>query len=416
MLRADIIELSDGVYTSPVFLVPKKDSSFRMVVDYRKLNQQTIPENFPMQNITDSLQALGSNHPTIFSTLDMQSGYHQIPIKKSARKFTGFIMPDNVYQFKRAPFGLTNCPFVFSKLMSKVLAGLQGQILLVFIDDIIAFSPTFEQHLLDLKTIFDRLQQANLSLKPSKCEFGKDKIKFLGHEVLAKGISPFDDDKIKIINDAQPPTTVKGVRQFLGLAGYYRKHILNFSKIAAPLTDLTKGVIKSKPITWNPECQKAFDTLKYALTHAPILVYPNYSQPFILTTDASNYATWAILSQIHDKKEVVIAYGGRKLSQAEQTYTTTERECLAVIEGLREFEPYIRGRSVKILTDHANLKWILTQKQPPGRLARWLAYLQSFSFQVEHRSGSKIPHADAISRQFMGTDIHTEDHRKNSHI
>jgi hypothetical protein len=296
MLRADIIELSDGVYTSPVVLVPKKDSSFRMVVDYKKLNQQTIPENFPMQNITYLLQALGFNHPTIFSTLDMQSRYHQIPIKKS------------------------------------------------------------------LKTIFDRLQQANLSLKPSKCEFGKDKIKFLGHEVSAKGISPIDD-KIKIINDAQPPTTVKGVRQFLGLAGYYRKHILNFSKIAAPLTHPTKGVIKSKAITWNPECQKAFDTLEHVLTHAPILAYPNYSQPFILTTDASNYATWAIISQICDKKEVVIAYGDRKLSLAEQKYTTTERECLAVIEGLREFEPYIRGCSVKILTDHAALKWILTQKQ-----------------------------------------------------
>jgi hypothetical protein len=299
--------------------------------------------------------------------------------------------------------------------MSKVLAGLQWQILLVYIDDIIAFSPTFEQHLLDLKTIFDRLQQANLSLKPSKCEFGKDKIKFLGHEVSAKGISPVDD-KIKIINEAQPPTTVKGVRQFLGLAGYYRKHILNFSKIAAPLTDLTKGVVQCKAITWNPECQKAFDTLKYALTHAPILAYPNYSQPFILTTDASNYATGAILSQICDKKEVVIAYGGRKLSQAEQKYTTTERECLAVIEGLREFEPYIRGRSVKILTDHAALKWILTQKQPSGRLARWLAYLQSFSFQ--HRSGSKIPHADAISRQIQVTDSDTitKDHHKNWHL
>jgi hypothetical protein len=272
-----------------------------------------------MQNITDSLQALGSNHPTIFSTLDIQSGYHRIPIKKSARKFMGCITPDNIYQFKHSPFGLTNCPFVFSKLMSKVLAELQWQILLVYMDDIIPFSPTFEQHLIDLKTIFDRLQQANLSLKPSKCEFGKDKIKFLGHEVSAKGISPVDD-KIKIINDAQPPTTVKGVRQFLGLAGYYHKHILNFSKIAAPLTDLTKGVTKSKAITWTPECQKAFDTLKHALTHAPILAYPNYSQPFILTKDASNYATRAILSQIRDKKKVVIAYGSRKLSQTEQKH------------------------------------------------------------------------------------------------
>jgi putative transposase len=164
MLKADIIEPSEGQFTSAVFLVPKKGKSFRLVVDYRKLNQQTIPENFPMQNITDLLQALGSNHPTIFTTLDMQSGYHQIPIKP-AREYTGFITPDNVYQFKRAPFGLTNCPFVFSKSMSKVLQGLVWDIALVYLDDIICF--TFEDHIQALRKIFDRLQQANLSLKPS---------------------------------------------------------------------------------------------------------------------------------------------------------------------------------------------------------------------------------------------------------
>jgi hypothetical protein len=172
MLKADIIELSEGQLTSAVFLVPKKGKSFCLVVDYRKLNQQMIPENFSMQNITDLLQALDSNHPTIFTTLDMQSGYHQIPIKPSAREYTNFITPDNVYQFQRDPFSLTNCPFVLSKLMSKVLQGLVWDIALVYLDDIICFTTIFEDHIQALQKIFDRLQQANLSLKPSKCKFG----------------------------------------------------------------------------------------------------------------------------------------------------------------------------------------------------------------------------------------------------
>jgi hypothetical protein len=279
--------------------------------------------------------------------------------------------------------------------MSKVLQGLVWDIALVYLDDIICFTPTFEDHIQALRKIFDRLHQANLSLKPSKCEFGKDKIQFLGHIVSASGIEPVED-KIKIIKNAQSPTTVKGVPQFLGLAGYYRKHIKDYSKITAPLTDLTKG--EGKSIVWTPQCQAAFDTLKHALTHAPVLAYPIYSDPFTLTTDASKYATGAILSQVRNNKEVVIAYGGRKFSAPEQNYTTTERECLAVIKALREFEPYVRGQHVQIITDHAALKWIFTQKQPPGRLARWIAYLQSYNFTIIHGSGVRIPHADAISR------------------
>jgi hypothetical protein len=168
------------------------------------LNKQTEPENFPLQNITDSLQALGSKQPKIFTTLDMQSGYHQIPIKRSARKYTGFITPDNVYQFKRAPFGLANCPFVFSKLMSRVLAGLTWDVALVYLDDIICFSANFEEHLLALRKIFSRLQQATLSLKPTKCEFGKDKLKFLGHIVSHKGIAPVEE-KVKTMEKFKIP-------------------------------------------------------------------------------------------------------------------------------------------------------------------------------------------------------------------
>jgi hypothetical protein len=206
-------------------------------------------------------------------------------------------------------------------LQQTYVQGLVWDIALVYLDDIICFTPTFEEHISALRKIFDRLQQANLSLKPSKCEFARDKLKFLGHIVSAAGIEPVND-KIKVIEQAIPPTTVKGVRQFLGLAGYYRKHIKDYSKIAAPLTDLTKG--ESKSIDWTPACQEAFEKLKCALTHAPTLAYPIYSDPFTLTTDASRYATGAILSQTRGKKEVVIAYGGRKLTIPEQNYTTTK--------------------------------------------------------------------------------------------
>jgi hypothetical protein len=168
-----------------------------------------------MQNITDLLQALGSNHPKIFTSSDMQSGYHQIPITESAREYTGFITPDNVYQFKRCPFGLKNCPFVFSKLMSKVLTGLVWDRALVYLDDIICFTPTFEEHIEVLRKYLRQIQEANLSLKPSKCKFARDKLKFLGHIVSTAGIEPVND-KIKVIEQAIPPTTVKGVRQFLG--------------------------------------------------------------------------------------------------------------------------------------------------------------------------------------------------------
>lgn len=395
LLKQGIIRPSTSNYCSPVLLVTKPDGSYRAVIDYRRQNQQVVLDNFPMNNITDSLQAIGTKEGRIFSTLDLQQGYYQIPVREECRKYTGFITHDGIYEFCRLPFGLANSPSCFNRLMAKVLAGLTWDIALVYLDDVICFSKDFPDHLAFLRAIFQRLREAHLTLKPSKCTFGREKINFLGHEVSKDGISPLKE-KCKAVLDFPKPKKVKEVRAFLGLSGYYRKHIKSYSKIALPLTELTKNENK---FTWTSECEEAFNKLKQALVNPPILAYPVYGKDYILQTDASGEAIGLVLGQIQNGKQVVISYGGKKLTNSEKKFSTTERECLAVVVGLKQFEPYLRGTHVKIQTDHSALKWILTQKQPQGRLARWLAFLQTFDYEVEHRAGIRMGNADGLSRR-----------------
>ena len=308
-------------------------------------------------------------------------------------------------------FGLVNAPSVFSRLMQIVLgAGYSGsgsggsgsssheaiawKYCLVYIDDVIIFSATFQEHLHRLRLVFDRFRLANLTLKPSKCCFGKKRIKFLGHYVSEHGIEPMPE-KCAAIKKFPTPTKVRDVRSFLGLAGYYRKFIKDFSKIAGPLIRLTK---KDEPFEWAADCEEAFQTLKDMLTSPPVLAYPNYQDPYLLQTDASGEAIGMILSQIQDGHERVIAYAGKRLTSAEMNYSTTEKEALAVIEGLKHFDPYLRGSQVTIVTDHSALTWLLSQREPRGRIARWVCYLQQFNYNIIHKDGRKHANADALSR------------------
>ena len=403
MLDDDIIRPSVSPYGSPVLLVSKPDGSYRMVIDYRYLNSQTVVDNFPMIRISDSLESLGSSKAKYFSTLDLQSGYHQVPIAESSKQYTAFVTHDGLYEFNRMSFGLTNAPACFSRLMTRVLQNLNWEIALLYLDDIIVFSKDFEDHMTNLQAIFQRLRKANLTLKPTKCVFGREKIKFLGHIVSAAGIEPLPD-KCQAVQEFPTPRKVRDVRAFLGLVGYYRKYIKDYSKIAAPLTDLTK---KEIPFQWSDPCEAAFQTLKKKLTEAPILAYPDYNSDYILYTDASSEAIGMVLSQIQDGQEKVISYGGKKLSPAERKFGTTERECLAVIVAIKHFEPYLRGVHVTIVTDHVALKWILSQKQPKGRVARWVAYLQQFNYTVRHLPGNKLGNADGLSRRDY--DLNSED-------
>ena len=391
MMNDDIIRPSTSSYVSPVLLVEKADGSLRFVTDFRRMNAENIvPEPAILPRIDCSLESIGSSKATLFSTLDMLKGYWQIPIEESSKQYTAFITHDGVFEYNRMPFGLANSPACFVRLMTRVLHGLIWESCLVYIDDIIVFSKDFPQHLARLRSVFDRIRGANLKLKPTKCSFLRAEIKFLGHIISASGIRPLPD-KIKSIENFPVPQSVKEVQAFLGLVGYYRKFIKDFAAIAGPLHDLTK---KKTTFNWTQLQQDAFNTLRTALLTPPILAYPDYERPYILETDASAYAVGYVLSQEHQGIVRPIAYSGKRLNGAQVNYSTTEKEALAVVQAFQQFDSFLRGNTVRVITDHVALKWLLTQKSPRGRIARWIAYLQLFTYTIEHRSGSKHQNAE----------------------
>ena len=392
MLKQGVIEPSDSPWASPVVLVRKKDGSLRYCIDYRKLNDITIKDSYPLPRIDESLDSLSKTK--YFSTLDLASGYWQIGLDEDAKKKSAFCTTSGLFQFKVMPFGLTNAPATFQRLMERVLAGLQWQICLVYIDDVIIFSETFEDHLAHLSTVFERLTEAGLKLKPKKCFLFQVQVKYLGHIVSRNGIKT-DPEKVKSVSKWPIPTDVTEVKRFLGLCSYYRRFVKDFASVAKPLTRLTE---KNVPFHWSEEEQNSFDTLKSLLCSTPVMAYPDPNAPFILDTDASNVGIGAVLSQSIQGEERVIAYGSRILTKAERQYCITRRELLAVIFFTRYFRHYLTGRKFLLRTDHASLRWLKSFKEPEGQLARWLEVLDTFDFDLQHRPGVKHTNADALSR------------------
>ena len=393
MLEQNIIEESASPWSSPVVLVKKKDGTSRFCVDYRKLNAVTRKDSFPLPRIDDAIDSLrGAKY---FTTLDMQSGYHQVAMHPNSKEKTAFISHAGLYHFHVLSFGLTNAPPQFQRLMSRVLLGLEWKICLVYIDDVIVFSSTFEEHIHRLRLVFDRFRQANLKLKPAKCHFAQASVNYLGFIVSSKGVLP-DPAKLAAVDSFPVPKSVKEVRSFLGLCNYYRRFVEKFASIASPLNRLTR---KDVSFVWTPECEEAFVELKRRLCSPPILAYPDFHQPFHLYTDASQSAIGYVLGQVIDGKEVVIAYGGRELNSAETRYSTTEREALAVVEGIKKYQPYLTGQKFFVHTDHGSLSWLMRVKDPTGRLARWALRLQQHDFDIIHRSGASNGNADALSRR-----------------
>ena len=278
--------------------------------------------------------------------------------------------------------------------MECVLRGLTWDRCLIYLDDIIIYSKSFKSHVEDLKIVFERLRRANLKLKPSKCSFGKRSVNYLGHVVSAEGVKP-DKSKIELVQEFPAPKNQKQVKQFLGLAGYYRRFIKDYANIASPLNSLLQ---KNKKFDWNDKCETAFQTLKERLVTEPILSYPDFSKPFELYVDSSGVAIGMVLGQFQNGMEKVIAYGGRSLSAAERNYSTTEQEALAVIAGIKHFHPYLTGRQFIVHTDHHSLKWLLGLKMSRGRLARWSLLIQQYDFIVKHRPGRVHSNADVLSR------------------
>lgn len=397
MLENGVISPSVSPWAAPVVLVKKSDGSMRFCIDYRKINTITRKDSHPLPRITEALDALGG--AKWFSTLDLRSGYWQIEMSKDSKEKTAFITHNGLYEFNVLPFGLCNSPATFQRLMTHALRGLEWDICLVYIDDLIIFSRTFDDHLINLKKVFHRLREANVRLKPSKCYFVQSKVEYLGHVVSAEGLSP-NPNKIKAVQEFPVPTNITGVKAFLGLCNYYRRFVKGFAQIASPLNKLTSKHIKFE---WTDQCQEAFEILKKALVSAPILAYPDFTQPFHLFVDASQTGIGLTLGQVIDGKESVVAYAGRDFNTAERNYSATEREALAVIDGIKRFQSYLYGRKFYVHTDHSALKWLMSVQDPTGRIARWSLLIQQFDFEIIHRAGVSNGNADGLSRRPYGT-------------
>ena len=392
MMQHGAIRPSSSPWASPIVLVKKKDGSTRFCVDYRRLNDITVKDVFPLPRTSDILESFKG--AKIFSTLDAASGYWQVPLTEDAISKSAFICNEGLFEFLVMPFGLCNAPATYQRIMNLMLSGLNGISCLVYLDDIIVFSRDFREHLADLQQVFDRLVQAEMLLKPSKCYFGLDRVKYLGHIVSAEGISP-DPAKLEKLKTFARPKSVGDVRAFLGFAGYYRRFIRDFAMIASPLFKLLE---QDSKFEWNAEQETAFQTLLNTIEAEAVLVHPKFGEPFLVDADASGTGIGGVLSQIIEGKERPIAFVSRHLTKAEQKWHIREQEALAVIWTLESFRHFLMGAEFKVRTDHSSLKWLLDAKN--GRLGRWALRLMEFGpFQIVHRSGKMHTNVDALSRQ-----------------
>lgn len=397
MLEDKIIEPSTSPWNSPLWVVPKKrDASgkvkWRVVIDYRKLNDITIGDAYPLPNITDILDQLGNSK--YFTTLDLASGFHQIKMDPKDAEKTAFSTPQGHYQYLRMPFGMKNAPATFQRLMNSVLAGIQGIRCLVYLDDIVIYADSLQTHSKKLREVFQRLSEHNSKVQPDKCEFLRREVIYLGHVITEDGVKP-DPSKIEAVKNFPVPKSPKDIQSFLGLANYYRKFIKDFSKISKPISSLLK---KNVPFLLTSSQQESFDRLKLSLTQEPILRYPDFTKEFILTTDASNFALGAVLSQEHDSHDLPVSFGSKTLNSAESNYSTIERELLAIVWAVKHYRSYLFGRKFKIITDHRPLTWLFNLKEPGSRLVRWRLKLEEYDYRIEYKPGKINSNADALSR------------------
>lgn len=394
LLENKIIQPSLSPWAAPIVLVKKKTGEDRLCIDYRKLNAITKKDSFPLPRIDDVLDLLQGQK--FFSTLDLASGYWQIEMDEKSKEKTAFIVDNNLYEWNRLAFGLTNAPGTFQRLMNHILRKVIGKICLVYLDDIIVFSKTITEHIENLKIIFELLDQANLKLKLSKCKFLESLVHYLGHVISANGIAP-DPAKIESIANFKKPKTVVELQSFLGLANYYRRFIKSFSTVAHPLIIQAKGKPNEK-IVWGHSEEEAFEALRTCLITPPLLGYPDFRKEFVLFTDASNYGIGAVLSQIQEEKEVVIAYFSKHLNKAEIKYSTIEKEAFAVVEAIKRFRHYLQDDPFVIISDHRPLQWLQTFKDETGRLGRWAILLSNVKYTIRYRPGRIHENADFLSR------------------
>ena len=397
MLKQGIIRESRSPYNSPLWIVPKKTDysekkKWRIVIDYRKLNEITVEDKFPIPNIENILDKLGKAQ--YFTTLDLAKGFHQILVHKEDRAKTAFSTPQGHYEFVRMPFGLKNAPATFQRHMKYVLRDFINKICVVYMDDILIFSTTLEEHVANIEKIFQVLRRFNLKIQIDKCKFCSKESEYLGHVLTPEGVKP-NPKKVADILKLKLPLTTKQIKSFLGITGYYRKFIKDYAKVAQPLIKYLK---KNTKINVNdPNYIQAFEKLKRIITEAPVLKYPDFNRKFKLVTDASQYAIGAVLQQNNHP----ICFASRTLNQHERNYSTTEKELLAIVWATNYFRPYLYGVKFDLLTDHQPLKWLYNKvqgKEINERLQRWLVKINEYKIDMDYIKGKENKVADFLSR------------------
>lgn len=400
MLEAKVIERSNSPWSFPVVIVDKKDGSKRFCVDFRKLNAITRPISYPLPLIDDILAQLG--HAKFFTSLDLKSGYWQVLMDDRDKEKTAFACHRGLFQFNVMPFGLTAAPAIFQELMSKVLQGLE-RFTTAYLDDILIYSETLEDHLKHIQEVFDRLRNHCLKLKLKKCSFMKSDTNYLGFVISENGVTP-DSQKVEVIKSLPPPTCVREVRSFIGMCSYYRRFIPRFSSIAEPIIALTRKYAKFR---WDSKCQNAFDYLKAQLSIIPMLAYPDTTKPYILYTDASNECIGACLTQPCEeneeeikglKNEKPIFYLSHRLSKSQVKWSTIEKEAYAIHYALQKLDHYLHNSEFTIRTDHKPLKYILESPMQNKKIQLWALGISGYNCKVEYIEGSSNSCADLLSR------------------
>jgi transposase InsO family protein len=395
LLDNGLIRPSSSPYGAPALFVKKKDGSLHMCVDYRALNNITVKNKYPLPRIDDLLDRLAGCK--YFTKLDLRSGYWQVRIKDEDIPKTAFQTRYGHYEFLVMPFGLCNAPATFQYLMNSIFKPILDRFVIVYLDDILIFSKTRQEHLADLEAVLKILQEHHLYANLSKCEFARQEVQYLGHIVNAHGILP-DPAKIKAIRDWPIPAYTCELLSFLGLANFYRRFVKSYSHRSAALTDLTS---KNRPFEWTEAQQRAFQDIKNALTTAPTLALPNDKGTFIVKTDASDKALGAVLKQVDPESHEThpIAFESEKLHDAELNYATHEKELLAIVHALKTWRHYLDGQHFLIHTDHHSLRYLDTQPSLSKRQARWMETLAEFDYTIKYKPGKTNSVADVLSRR-----------------
>ena len=372
-----------------------------MCIDYRELNTKTKNKGtYMLPRIDDTLDSL--SRAKFFCSLDIIQGYHHIELSDESKAKTAFHAPrcnPSHWEYNFMPFGLVGAPRTFQRMMDRILRGLEHKVALAYLDDIIIYGASIEECLTNMKTVFERIRQAGLKLKASKCSLFQRETMFLGHIISADGIKT-DPKKVSDVQNMRPCRNVKDVQTFMGMVNYYARFVPRCQEISKPLVDLTRKNVK---YVWASEQQEAFEKLKQLLTTAPVLAYPRDDCKYILDTDASNYALGAVLSQMQPKEdgtleERPIAYYSKQFNETERHYCARRRELLAIVRSVKHFEPYVRGQKFTIRTDHASLRYIKTTRDLPSQFHRWVMQMEEFSYDIEVRKGVLHSNADAMSR------------------